>query len=186
MLARAKRDALKPPGERGTMRRFAGLLAISGMLLGFLAVAAAAGPLRNTDEVAAALQACWKPLAGSEDSFVTMKFSFRRDGSLIGRPLPAIINVVGDEKARQRFIDAAIRAIERCTPLDFAPAFAEGVGGHVFMMRFAAPRKRPSAPDRYASRVGTWGPGFEAESVCFAIADRPNLVLTKRSQAGMM
>ena len=84
-----------------------------------------------------------------------MKFSFRRDGSLFGRPLPAIISVVGDEKARQQFIDAAIRAIERCTPLDFAPALAEGIGGHVFMMRFAAQRKR--APDRYAS-VGRWGP----------------------------
>jgi hypothetical protein len=130
------------------MRRLAGLLAISAALLGLLTAAALSDPLRNTADVAATLQACWKPPSGSQDSFVTMKFSFRRDGSLFGRPLPAIINVVGDEKARQRFIDAAIRAIERCTPLDFAPAFAESVGGHVFMMRFAAHRKR--APERYA------------------------------------
>ena len=110
------------------------------------------------DEVAATLQACWKPPSGSEDSFVTMKFSFRRDGSLFGRPLPAIISVVGDEKARQQFIDAAIRAIEKCTPLDFAPALAEGIGGHVFMMRFAAQRKSAcrtnmlSPEDRLRSR----------------------------------
>ena len=131
------------------MRRLTGL-AISAGLLGLLTATALADPLKNTGEVAATLQACWKPPSGSEDSFVTMKFSFRRDGSLLGRPLPAIINVVGDEKARQRFIDAAIRAIERCTPLDFAPAFAEGVGGHVFMMRFAAPKRRPAVPDKYA------------------------------------
>ena len=162
------------------MRRLTGLLAIAAGLLGLLTATALADPLKNTDEVAATLQACWKPPSGSEDLFVTMKFSFRRDGSLLGRPLPAIINVVGDEKARQRFIDAAIRAIERCTPLDFAPAFAEGVGGHVFMMRFAAPKRRPAVPDRYASRVGTWGPGSEAERVCFAIADRPAAMLTSR------
>ena len=134
------------------MRRFAGLLAISGILLAFFTVAASADPLKNTDDVAATLQACWKPPSGSEDSFVTMKFSFRRDGSLFGRPLPAIIGVVGDEKARQQFIDAAIRAIEQCTPLDFAPAFAEGVGGRVFMMRFAAQRTR--SPARYAAASG--------------------------------
>ena len=168
------------------MFRFAGLLAISGALLAFLAVAASADPLKNTDEVAAALLACWKPPAGSEGSFVTMKLSFRRDGSLFGRPLPAIINVIGDEKARQQFVDAAIRTIERCTPLDFAPAFAEGVGGHVFMMRFAAPRKRPAVPDRYASAPAHRVPGSEAAVARFAIADRPSLVLTNRSQAGMM
>ena len=152
------------------MRRLTGLLAIAASLLGLLTATALADPLRNTNEVAATLQACWKPPSGSEDSFVTMKFSFRRDGSLLGRPLPAIINVVGDEKARQRFIDAAIRAIERCTPLDFAPAFAKGVGGHVFMMRFAAQRKR--APDKYASRVGTWGPSSEAEVLALRLPTR--------------
>ena len=134
--------------ERSIMRRLTGLLAIAAVLLGVLTVAAPADPLRNMDEVAATLQACWKPPSGSEDSFVTMKFSFRRDGSLFGRPLPAIISVVGDEKARQQFIEAAIRAIEKCSPLDFAPALAEGIGGQVFMMRFAAQKK--GRPDKYA------------------------------------
>ena len=132
------------------MRRFAGLLAISGALLAVQTASAVADPLGNTDEVAAAILACWKPPAGFEGSSVTMTFSFRRDGSIFGHPRPRQIDVVGDERARRRFIYAAIDAVERCAPLDFTPKFAEGIGGKVFTMRFASPRKRV-AGERYAS-----------------------------------
>src|SRR5258707_11925511 len=114
------------------MRRFAGLLAISGVLLALHTAAASADPLKNTAEVAAALLACWKPPAGSEGSFVTMRFSFRRDGSIFGHPRPSQIDVIGDEKARRRFIDAAADAVEQCAPLEFSPDFASGIGGKVF------------------------------------------------------
>jgi hypothetical protein len=167
------------------MRRFAGLLAISGVLLAFHTTASLANPLKNTDEVAAALLACWKPPARSEGSFVTLRFSFRRDGTIFGRPLPIHINVIGDENARRRFIDAAINAVERCAPLDFSPDFALGIGGQVFTMRFAAPRKRPTVPERYAAGTGTSRRGSE-ELVCFAIADPPPAMLTNSFQAGMM
>jgi hypothetical protein len=140
--------------EASTMRRFAGLPMISGALLAIQMTAAVADPLGNTHEVAAAILACWKPPAGLEGSAITMTFSFRRDGSIFGHPRPRQIDVVGDEKARQRFIYAAIDAVERCTPLDFTPKFAEGIGGKVFSMRFASPRKRV-AGERSAQAQGS-------------------------------
>jgi hypothetical protein len=145
--------------EASTMRRFAGLLVICGELLAVQMPAAVANPLGDTDEVAAAILACWKPPAGFEGSSVTMTFSFRRDGSVFGHPRPRQIDVVGDERARARFIYAAIDAIERCAPLDFTPKYAEGIGGKVFTMRFTSPRKRP-AGERYASAEDLAGKAF--------------------------
>ena len=70
-------------------------------------------------------------------SLVTLSFSFKRDGTLIGPPQPTDISVAGDEEAKKRFVDAAIAAVESCVPLEFAPALAAGIGGQVFTMQFA-------------------------------------------------
>ena len=91
--------------------------------------------------------ACWSPPADSEGSFATLKFSFRRDGTLIGPPQPTEINVAGDEQARQQFVDAAIAAIEQCLPLQFSPAFAAGVGGQVFTLTFTGSGKLSVSPE---------------------------------------
>jgi hypothetical protein len=104
------------------------------MLLAF-ASAARADPVRNADELGVALLACWTPPAGAKDSFVTLSFSLRRDGTLIGKPRAIVIDVAGDTQARQQFVDAAIHAIEACVPVEFSPEFAAGVGGQVFMLR---------------------------------------------------
>src|SRR4051812_689663 len=149
------------------MCRFAGLLAISGVLLALHTAAASAAPLETMDEVARALQTCWKPPARTEGSYVTLRFSFRRDGSIFGHPLPSQISVIGDEKARKRFIEAAIDAVERCAPLNFSSNLAPGIGGRVFTMRFASPRK--TVQERYASAPND-----------LAIAHRPAVMLTSR------
>ena len=110
-----------------------------------------ADPLASADDIGHALLACWTPPAGSEGSFVTLAFSFRRDGTLIGRPRPTVVSVVGDEEARQQFVDAAIAAVEGCAPLEFSPAFAAGVGGKVFTLPFRGADKRTTIRQRYAS-----------------------------------
>ncbi|MBR7651067.1 hypothetical protein KCX83_01870 [Brucella oryzae] len=92
--------------------------------------------LKTMDEVGSALNACWSPPSGSKNSAVTLSFSFKRDGSLIGPPRPSAINVEGDDKAKKAFVNAAIEAVEKCTPLKFAPSLAEGIGGNVFTMQF--------------------------------------------------
>jgi hypothetical protein len=96
----------------------------------------AAGTLRSMDEVGAAISACWKAPAGSKGSFVTLSFSFRRDGMLIGPPRLAAASVPGDADARQRFLSSAITAVERCAPLHLAPALAGNIAGLAFTMRF--------------------------------------------------
>ncbi|MEJ5018538.1 hypothetical protein WH297_02115 [Ochrobactrum vermis] len=98
--------------------------------------AAQAQELKTMDEVGSALNACWSPPSGSKNSAVTLSFSFKRDGSLMGPPRASAINVQGDDAAKKAFLNGAIEAIEKCTPLKLAPALAEGIGGNVFTMRF--------------------------------------------------
>ncbi|HBQ32956.1 hypothetical protein [Brucella anthropi] len=92
--------------------------------------------LKTMDDVGGALNACWSPPSDSKNSAVTLSFSFKRDGSLIGPPRASAINVQGDDKAKKAFVDAAIEAVEKCAPLKLAPSLAQGIGGNVFTMQF--------------------------------------------------
>jgi len=116
------------------------LIMAGGMLVSTLPPSHAA-TLNTMDDVKAAIQACWTPPADAANSTVTLSFSFKRDGTLIGPPRPTAAKVAGDEKARKSFIDAAIAAVKNCTPLSLSPTLAQGIGGNVFTLQFVSPKK---------------------------------------------
>lgn len=119
------------------MRRFARFLAISVLLMA--ASPSMADPVETMDDAGQAILACWNPPSASTGSYVTLSFSFKRDGTLIGPPQPTEIKVAGGPEAEQQFIDAATAALANCTPLEFSPDLAEGIAGQVFTMRFTSP-----------------------------------------------
>lgn len=123
------------------MKSTAGMLAIAGAILAGATCQSNGAPLNTMDDVGAAIRACWAPPAGAGNSTVTLSFSFKRDGTLIGPPKPTAINVTGDANARQSFVGAAIAALEHCLPLSFSPALAQGIAGTVFTMQFGAPKQ---------------------------------------------
>jgi hypothetical protein len=92
------------------------------------------------DDVGSAIQACWTPPGDAGTSTVTLSFSFKRDGTLIGPPRVTAAKVAGDEKARKSFIDGAIAAVKNCTPLNFSPTLSQGIGGNVFTLQFISPK----------------------------------------------
>ena len=120
------------------MKRVRAPISITALLLIGATCQSGAEPLETMDEVGAAIQACWKPPAGTSGSAVTLSFSFNRDGKLIGPPRATAINVSGDEATRQAFVEAATKALEGCVPFSFSPALAAGIGGAVFTMQFAS------------------------------------------------
>ncbi|UCI08701.1 hypothetical protein [Mesorhizobium sp. B1-1-8] len=122
------------------MKKAARLSAIAGALLA-APFAADAATLNTMDQVGTALMACWKPPANSENSSVTLSFSFKRDGTLIGPPKPTAIKVSGDDKARQAYVDAATTALRDCLPLSFSPGLAKGVAGNVFTLQYNSPKQ---------------------------------------------
>ncbi|BCH07148.1 hypothetical protein MesoLj131c_14060 [Mesorhizobium sp. 131-3-5] len=122
------------------MKCVAMLTVAGGMLAGTLLPSEAA-VLNTMDDVGDAIQACWTPPADAGNSTVTLSFSFKRDGSLIGPPRPTAAKVAGDDKARKAFIDAAIAAVKNCTPRSLSPALAQGIGGNVFTLQLVSPKK---------------------------------------------
>lgn len=116
------------------MRPHRRLLVLSALVA--LTLPAGAEPLNTMDDVGAKILSCWSPPAGIRNSVVSMRFSFKRDGSLLGPPRPANIDVAGDEDQRKQFIAAATEAIEQCTPVELTPDLARGIGGQVFTLQF--------------------------------------------------
>ncbi|WP_348627591.1 hypothetical protein [Mesorhizobium sp. M6A.T.Ce.TU.002.03.1.1] len=135
------RCAGKAEGRGLAMKRAAGLWVIAGAVLAGATCQSNAASLNTMDDVGAAIQACWTPPADAGNSTVTLSFSFKRNGTLIGPPRPAAINVTGDAKARQSFVDAAIAAVEDCLPLSFSPALAQGIAGNIFTLQFSSPKQ---------------------------------------------
>jgi hypothetical protein len=122
------------------MKHISGKLLVAGTIMMAATFTSTGATLNTMDEVGAAIQQCWKPPADPKDASVTLSFSFRRDGTLIGPPKPTNIKVAGDDKVRKAFIDAAISAVQSCAPLTFSPELADGIGGQVFTVPFASDR----------------------------------------------
>jgi hypothetical protein len=93
--------------------------------------------LTSMNQVSAALQRCWSKTAFAQhDASVTLRFSFKRDGTLLGRPQPSAIVFSGGQDQRRAFVNAAIKALNECVPLDFSAEIVDGVPGQVFSMEF--------------------------------------------------
>lgn len=116
-------------------------LVIAGAISAGVVYPSYAATLNTMDDVGVAIQACWTPPADAGNSTVTLSFSFKRDGSLIGPPRPTAVKVAGDDKARKAFIEAAIAAVKSCTPLSLSPTLAKGIGGNVFTMQLVSPKQ---------------------------------------------
>ncbi len=68
------------------MKRTAGLSVIAGSILAGASCQSNAASLNTMDDLGAAIHACWTPPANAGNSTVTLSFSFKRNGTLIGRP----------------------------------------------------------------------------------------------------
>jgi hypothetical protein len=123
------------------MKKMAGMLLIAGAVVMVATSPSAAAQLNTMDEVGTAIQACWTPPADAGNSIVTLSFSFKRDGTLLGPPRPTAAKVAGDDKARKSFIDAATAAVKNCTPLNLSPQLAQGIAGNVFTLQFVSPKQ---------------------------------------------
>ena len=82
--------------------------------------ATAPGPVDTIRDIFPAISACWAPPAGLtnlETFEVTVRFSLRRDGALVGAPRITFATHGAESRARQLFTDASLEAILLCTPL---------------------------------------------------------------------
>ncbi|AWN51588.1 hypothetical protein [Methylobacterium sp. 17Sr1-1] len=72
---------------------------------------------------------------GTEGSWVRVRFSVRRDGSLFGHPRIDDSRLVGDADAQRTFREAAVAEFARCFPLQITEAFGGAVAGKILRAR---------------------------------------------------
>jgi hypothetical protein len=100
------------------------------------------GRIGRIGEVFPALQACWRPPAGSGFSGqeITVRLAFKRNGEVLGQPRITYYKAGGDRDQRDAFTRSVREAFERCTPLPFSDSFGAAVAGRLFTFRFVDAR----------------------------------------------
>ncbi len=93
------------------------------------------------------LAACWRApegLARFERTEITVRFSLRRDGSVIGPPRITFAQAPADARGRALLEEAALSAIRRCIPARVTPGLGGAIAGRQIALRFVyeGPRGR--------------------------------------------
>jgi hypothetical protein len=86
-----------------------------------------------------ALRACWVPPPKDKAKHgmqYTVRFAFKRDGSLIAPPRRTYSSHDAPADVRDLYGDAADAAIKRCTPLHFSGMMGEAIAGRPIAVRF--------------------------------------------------
>jgi len=81
------------------------------------------------------LNACVKTPAAGAGSEVTIVFTLRRDGSLLGQPRINHSHLLGDVDAQKAFVADAIGALARCLPADITDALGGAIAGRPIAIR---------------------------------------------------
>ena len=94
------------------------------------------GPVDLPPEVGPSIAACWR--APHEGDQITVQLSFRRDGSIFGKPRVNYVKPMNGSST-QALTESIFQAINACLPLQFTPLLAANIAGQVFVIRFVAP-----------------------------------------------
>ena len=110
-------------------------------LRGTIRPQADASPVRRVDtirDVFRALQACWQPPSGSGFSGqeLTVRFSFKRTGELLGKPRITYYRAGTQDDRREPFTNSVREALERCSPLPVTEGLGRAIAGRIFAIRF--------------------------------------------------
>ena len=111
---------------RKMSRRISIAVALSLFFLG--SSEAKSAPANTLREIYTALGECVKSArAGLPGSELTILFSLKRDGSLLGKPRISHAKLLGDSSAQMAFVANVLAAFDKCLPL----SITEGLGGAV-------------------------------------------------------
>ncbi|HEY8335343.1 MAG TPA: hypothetical protein VIQ05_16240 [Tardiphaga sp.] len=94
--------------------------------------------LDTLGDLFAALRACWSPPAEGARAGMQMsvKFSFRRDGTMIAPPRITFATPGAAVDLRNTYLDAIRSSLGGCTPLTFTKGLAGAIAGRPIMIRY--------------------------------------------------
>jgi hypothetical protein len=121
-------------GQRMLPRR---VFAIATGLFTLLATASSLGAPANTlRELFAALERCLVTPKGVIGSELTIVFSLRRDGRLLGKPRISYSRLSGDAFEQGKFAGDIANAFDKCLPLSITDALGGAIAGRPMSIRF--------------------------------------------------
>lgn len=88
-------------------------------------------PVNSINEMFSALNACWVPPEGTKGMSITLRFSLRRDGTLIGNPRTTYTNGIKDDERSREFT--------KVLPINFTASMGGAIAGRPIALRFIAP-----------------------------------------------
>lgn len=95
--------------------------------------------LDNLGDLFAALRSCWTPPptdAAKEGMQMTVRFSFKRSGDLVGPPRMTFATAGAPADVRNTYLKAINDSIDACTPLKFTGALGGALAGRPIAIRY--------------------------------------------------
>ena len=74
--------------------------------------------------------------AGKEGKDVTVRMSFRRDGTIIGEPRITYLRTISDPGERKRFVQSLLLALKTCLPVPIELQLGNAIAGDPLAIRF--------------------------------------------------
>jgi hypothetical protein len=108
--------------------------------------AAAQNPIAHARDVRAALRACWIAPGDEAPRQISVRFSFNRDGQVVGQPLITYASPQPSEEGRAAVRDALAQALARCLPLPLSDEFRNVISVHSIMVRLGDGWRRRGQP----------------------------------------
>jgi hypothetical protein len=87
-------------------------------------------------ELFAELDRCLVISKGAAGSELTVVFSLRRDGGLLGKPRISFSKLAGDAVEQCRFAEDIAKGFDRCLPVSITDALGGAIAGRPMSVRF--------------------------------------------------
>jgi hypothetical protein len=100
--------------------------------------------LDNIGDLFAALRSCWTPPsaeAAKEGMQMTVRFSFKRSGDMIGAPRMTFATEGAPADVRNTYLKAINASLDACVPLKFTGALGDALAGRPIAIRYVDNRE---------------------------------------------
>jgi hypothetical protein len=100
--------------------------------------------LDNIGDLFAALRSCWTPPsaeAAKEGMQITVRFSFKRSGDMIGPPRMTFATEGAPADVRNTYLKAINASLDACVPLKFTGALGDALAGRPIAIRYVDNRE---------------------------------------------
>jgi hypothetical protein len=97
------------------------------------------GSINTLRELFAALRACWRPPAADQarpGMELTVRFSFKRDGSLLGTPRFTYMSRAATPEQRDLYRRAVLDSLSACAPYPLTRGLGGAVAGRPIVIRY--------------------------------------------------